>query len=133
MTGMEIHLNPRHTAIFPGTYQELRDYAELLDKVLVELKTGAGRSQDEKRRRLGQFLTELDDANIQSLAVRLISQLLRNEGQVTSQELANIGGKLNSPGAAEIDQTMISQLEELARSLEREQAVAMAGMRGKEL
>lgn len=121
------------TAIFPGMYEEVRDYAELLDKVLVELKGGTGQPQDEKRKKLGQFLTELGSANTRSLAVRLISRLLRNEGQVTPQELANIGGKLNAPEAAEIDQTMISQLEELARSLEQEQAVAMARMRGKEL
>ncbi|MGH9842864.1 MAG: hypothetical protein ACREEM_29350 [Blastocatellia bacterium] len=52
--------------------------------------------------------------------------------KVTPQELANIGGGLNSPDTITIDQAMISQLEELARSLEREQALAMAKMRGKE-
>ena len=121
------------TAIFPGMYEEVRDYAELLDKVLVELKGGTGQPQDEKRKKREQFLKERGSGNTRSLAVRLISRLLRNEGQVTPQELANIGGKLNSSEAAEIDQTMISQLEELARSLEQEQAVAMARMRGKEL
>ncbi|MGH9842219.1 MAG: hypothetical protein ACREEM_25995 [Blastocatellia bacterium] len=119
-------------AIFPRLYKEVRDYAELLDKVLVELKGGTGQPQDEKRRKLGQFLTELGSTNTQSLATRMISRLLWNEGRVTPRELANIGGGLNSPDTITIDQAMISQLEELARSLEREQALAMAKMRGKE-
>jgi hypothetical protein len=114
--------------IFPGMYKEVRDYAELLDKVLVELKGGTGQPQDEKRKRLDHFLTELASANTRSLATRMISRLLRNEGRVKPRELAAISSKLNSPEAAAIDQTMISQLEELARLLEYEQAVAMARM-----
>lgn len=121
------------TAIFSGMYEEVRDYAELLDKVLVELKGGISQPQDEKRKRLGQFLTELGSRNTRSLAVRLIGRLLRSEGQVTPQELASIGNKLSVPITSPIDPEMISQLEELARSLEQEQAVAMARMRGKEL
>ncbi|MCI0387679.1 MAG: hypothetical protein MOB07_02760 [Acidobacteria bacterium] len=121
------------TAIFSGLYEEVRDYAELLDKVLVELKGGISQPQDEKRKKLGRFLTELGSKHTRSLAVRLIGRLLRSEGQVTPQELAKIGSKLNSSETPVIDQTMISQLEELARSLEQEQAVAMARMRGKEL
>jgi len=114
-------------------YEEVRDYAELLDKVLIELKSGVSHPQDEKRKRLGQFLTELDSKHTRSVAVRLISRLLRNEGQVTPQELASIGNTLSVQIALPIDSAMISQLEELARSLEQEQAVAMARMRGKEL
>lgn len=121
------------TAIFSGMYEEVRDYAELLDKVLVELKGGISQPQDEKRKRLGQFLTELGSRNTRSMAVRLIGRLLRSEGQVTPQELASIGNKLSVPITSPIDPEMISQLEELARSLEQEQAVAMARMRGKEL
>jgi hypothetical protein len=90
------------TAIFPGSYQEVRSYAELLDKVLVELKGGAWQPQDEKRKRLARFLTELGSANTRSLTARMISRLLRNEGRVTPQELANIGGKLNAPDAITI-------------------------------
>jgi hypothetical protein len=121
------------TAIFSGMYEEVRDYAELLDKVLIELKSGISQPQDEKRKKLGRFLTELSSDRSRSLAARLIGRLLRSEGQVTPQELASIGNKLNSAEAGAIDQTMISQLEQLARSLEQEQAVAMARMRGKEL
>ena len=121
------------TAIFSGMYEEVRDYAELLDKVLVELKGGISQPQDEKRKRLGQFLTELGSRNTRSLAVRLIGRLLRSEGQVTPQELASIGNRLSALEATSVEPEMISQLEELARSLEQEQAVAMARLRGKEL
>lgn len=38
------------TAIFPGMYEEVRDYAQLLDKVLVELKGGTGQPQDESEK-----------------------------------------------------------------------------------
>lgn len=121
------------TAIFSGMYEEVRDYAELLDKVLVELKGGISQPQDEKRKKLGQFLTEPGSRQTRNLAVRLIGRLLRSAGQVTPQELANIGNRLRASEAASVEPEMISQLEELARSLEQEQAVAMARLRGKEL
>lgn len=121
------------TAMFSGMYEEVRDYAELLDKVLVEVKGGISQPQDEKRKKLSQFLTELGSLHPRNLAVRLISRLLRSEGHVTPQELASIGARLRAPEPSPIDPVMISQLEELARSLEQEQTVAMARMRGKEL
>jgi hypothetical protein len=121
------------TAILSGMYEELREYAELLDKVLVELKGGTSHPRDEKRKKLGQFLTELGSARTTSLTARLIGLLLKNDGSVAPQELARIGARLSSPGGGEVDRTVISRLEELARSLEQEQAAAMARMRGKEL
>ena len=48
-----------HIAMYSGVYEEIRDYAELLDKVLVELKGGTSSPQDESRRKLGQFLKSL--------------------------------------------------------------------------
>jgi hypothetical protein len=113
-------------------YEQLRECAELLDKVLVELKRGTSRPQDEKRKKLAEFLTELGSARTSSMAARLIRLLVKTEGHVSPQELARIGARLISP-TDELDRTAISHLERLARSLEQEQAVAMARMRGKEL
>lgn len=121
------------TAIFSGMYEELRDYAELLDKTLVELKSQNYLPQDERRQQLGQFLRELGAAQSRSLAVRLLGRLLRREGTVAPQELARIGGRLAGQEAIRIDPGMISQLEKLARSLAQEQATALARMRGKDL
>jgi hypothetical protein len=120
------------TAILSGMYEQLRECAELLDKVLVELKGGTSHPQDEKRKKLAEFLTELGSARTSSMAARLIRLLVKAEGDVTPHELARIGARLSSP-TGELDRTAISQLERLARSLEQEQAVAMARMRGKEL
>jgi hypothetical protein len=121
------------TAIFSGMYEELRDYAELLDKTLAELKGQAYLPQNERRQQLGQFLRELGQAQSRSLAVRLLGRILRREGAVAPQELARIGGRLAGAEAVKVDPGMVAQLEQLARSLEQEQATALARMRGQDL
>jgi hypothetical protein len=121
------------TAILSGMYEELREYAELLDKVLIELKGGDSGPASERRKKLGRLLTEMGSARTTSLTARLVGLLLKRERQVTPEELARIGARLGSTTAAEIGLAEITRLEELARSLEQEQAVAMARMRGKEL
>jgi hypothetical protein len=120
------------TAILSGMYDELREYAELLDQVLMELKERSS-EHSEAQKKLGRFLAEVASARTPSLTARLIGALMRREGHTAPDELGRIGARLNSQGSEEIDPAAISKLEELARSLEQEQAVATARMRGKEL
>lgn len=115
-----------HIAMYSGMYEVIREYAELLDKVLIELKVGASTPQDDNRKRLGQFLKSLVSPQKGDLSIRLIKILLRDSDQIDTQELARIGGQLESRS---VDSSIIEPLERLAQSLEQEQAVAMARMR----
>ena len=112
---------------YAGIYDRLREYADLLDKVLVELKGGKGSPDDDKRRKLRFFLESLDADNGEDLPTKLIYILLRDESEVNPGELARIGRQLAS---SEIDRSVIEPLEKLAQALEHEQAGVMARMRG---
>lgn len=115
-----------HVAMYSGVYEEIREYAELLDKVLIELKGGTSSPGDEDRRKLGQFLQSLVTPRKGDLTMRLINILLRDNEEIDPPKLAAIGGRLESEV---VDTSVIGPLEKLAQSLEQEQAVAMARMR----
>lgn len=113
--------------LYAGLYDRLREYAELLDKVLIELKGGKGSAGDEKRKKLRAFLESLGVDNGEDLSTRLIYILLRDESEVNTNELARIGRLLTSN---ELDESAIEPLEKLAQALEHEQTGVMARMRG---
>ena len=115
-----------HIAMYSGVYEEVREYAELLDEVLIELKGGTSSPQDEGRKKLGQFLKRLVKPRKGDLTTRLFNILLRDNDELDPLELSRIGGLLMS---TEADDAVIEPLEKLAKSLEQEQAVAMARMR----
>jgi len=115
-----------HIAMYSGVYEQIREYAVLLDKVLIELKGGTSSPQDESRRNLSQFLKSLVVPQPGDLKMRLINVLLRDNNDLNPPELAEIGERLESE---EVDASVIGPLERLAQSLEQEQAVAMARMR----
>lgn len=119
-------------ARYSGVYDEIREYAEVLDRVLVDLKGGTSSPQDENRQnrqRLAELLISLASPQAGDLSMRLISFLLRDDTGVNPLELAKIGELLR---ATRVENSVIEPLERLAQSLQREQAVAMArmGMRG---
>jgi hypothetical protein len=113
-------------AMYSGVYDEIREYAELLDKVLMDLKGGTSGPQDENRQRLAELLTSLATPGAGDLSIRVISFLLRDDAGVDPAELAKIGKLLKATSA---DNSMIEPLERLAQSLQQEQAVTMARMR----
>lgn len=113
--------------LYAGLYDRLREYAELLDKVLIELKGGKGSPDDEKRKKLRAFLESVGSNKGEDLSTRLIYILLRDESEVNLGELARIGRLITS---SEVNESVVEQLEKLAQALEHEQAGVMARMRG---
>jgi len=114
-------------SLFSGLYQQIHEYAELLDDVLVNLKENTSSLEDKSRQELASFLLDLTNEQCEDLPVRLIALALRNN-KVNLAEIADIGQALQS---TEIDESDIELLEQLAQSLEQEQAGAMERMRGR--
>lgn len=110
-----------------GLYGQMREYAELLDDVLVGLKTGTALPDDDSRQRLADFLTALGADNWQDIPTRVIAMLLRDKAHVEKNDWPALASALLS---GEVDEVVINKLEGLAWSLEQEQAVAMARIRG---
>jgi len=115
------------TGFFSGIYQHARSQAELLDRVLVRLNAGTSRPEDEDRQHLATWLRSLEPPRTEDYGALFARSLLGKHGPSFQQGWGELGDALQqSPVAPSI----IARLEELARVLEQEQAVALARLRG---
>ena len=113
-----------------GTYQRVRDLAELVDRALVALRvvrnTGASRAHDAVQETLGRLLIALSDEANSDLSARMLFHLLEDAPGMEPARLREIGEaiRLGLP-----TDPVLSWLEQLARALEFEQVQATARMR----
>jgi hypothetical protein len=115
------------TGLFSGIYEGIRDHADLLDRVLVQLKAGTSTAANDERQRLAAWLMVLDDDHVADYSARMIRPMLRSQRPRLPGGWAEVGESLR---AGAVSAALIGRLEELARALEREQAAAMARLRG---
>ena len=115
------------TGLFSGIYQGIRDHADLLDRVLVRLKAGTSSPADDERRRLAAWLASLAESPTMDAAARTIRVLLRGQGAAMQRGWTELGESLR---AEPVSPAVVDRLEDLARALEREQAAALARLRG---
>jgi len=108
-----------------GLYSAIRGLAELVDTVLLDLKSGLVTDRGDRRRQLGSFLIRLADTNSRDVNSNLFRVLVRdsckgpfNPEQVGKQLLADDTGKES-----------IDTLETLAAILENERTSMLARMR----
>jgi hypothetical protein len=113
-----------------GTYQRVRDLAELVDRALVALRvarhSGASRASDGVQETLSRFLIALSDEANSDLSARMLFHLLEDVPGMAPARLREIGEaiRLGLP-----TDSVLSWLEQLARALEFEQVQATARMK----
>ena len=114
------------TGLYAGVYDHLRGYAELVDKVLIQMKTGSASPDEDKLKSLRAFLELISGTSAEDVSGRLIRMLLADESEINLADYGRIGRLLTS---GEFDSSIIEPLEKLAMALEHEQAGVMARMR----
>lgn len=115
-------------SVHSGLYSAVRGLAELVDGVLLDLKSGlATTERGDRRRQLGNLLIRVADAtdrdvnsNVFRVLVRDSSKGYFDPGEVGKQLLADDAGKES-----------IDKLEVLAGILENERTSMLARMRGR--
>lgn len=117
-----------NTGLHSGLYSQIREYAELLDQVLLGLKAGDPDAHKEARLKLGNALASIGSRAGGDLRAQLLASLLREAGRPTADRLAEIGrqivdGQATSP--------LLNDLELLARTLERERVGTFAKIQGR--
>jgi hypothetical protein len=113
------------TTLYSSLYQQISQYAELIDETLIAF---VSKRRDVKlEKRLGDMLIELANPNEGHLAPRMISQMILDEDAIGSNELEAAGKSLQDGNIDEITKGVI---EQVARLLEQERTKAMARMRG---
>jgi hypothetical protein len=113
-------------AIFTGGYQNVRDYAESVDRVLLDLKSGTQPSE-ETLEPVMQFLDALREEQSASQHVQFLGVLWRRHGQVGKARLARMTSELREH---RVGPDTVHDLETLANALDQERAEILQRIRG---
>lgn len=114
------------TGIHAGGYQRVRDYAETVDRLLLDLK--AGRTPpDETIDPVVSFLEALASEREAPAAVQALGALLRRRTALPSAKLKGIAEELKAghPSLASLE-----ELEAVASALDEERAAISARLLG---
>lgn len=112
--------------IHPGVYAQIRDYAELVDRVLVTLRRDTTISGDSQHQ-LALLLTSMGDKRV-SAQGKLLEWVIKEGGGPAPHRLCEMGRQLST---SKVTAELLGDLESLARALERERATAFAKMQGR--
>lgn len=113
--------------LYSGIYQHIREYAELVDEVLITLKADGAKAERASREKLSDLLTGLVAERANSLPLRMVGLLIVGDDANSRARWVRVAKLLKS---AVVDAALIAELESLAQTLEQIQSDAMAKMRG---
>lgn len=114
-----------NSGFYSSIYQLIREYAELVDSVLISLKKDPN-NNDPNKEKLALLLEDLTQRTSDDLSMRIISIMLGEEGN-DSQHWGDLSEALR---ASRPSPTLIEDLENFALLLEQQQADALEKMRG---
>jgi len=117
-----------YSGLYSGLYVRVRDYAQLLDDVLIGLKTGTSSPSDERRKQLARLLLGTTTTPHSNLSAQILQIFLQTEATLDRRQLDDVGNALLS---SEPTPNLIEKLEGFATALEQERAGILAKMRGR--
>lgn len=113
--------------LYSGIYQQIREVAELVDDVLINLKSEVDKADKSSRQKLGELLEQLVAERTDTLQLRMVALLVIGDNANSRKKWARVANLLKSD---KVDNVLIDELDSLAQLLEQMQADAMAKMRG---
>jgi hypothetical protein len=113
--------------LYTHLYAQLRDCAELIDQVIIDLETKGSAAGTKGRETLAGLLRALQAAPASSLDAMLLANVLR-ESRVAGR--SNWNEVADAIDRGDASRAVIGRLEELARVLESERADMHARMHG---
>jgi hypothetical protein len=117
-----------NTGLYSGLYAWVRQYAELLDEVIIRLKSGESTPNDPGRRKLAALLFAVEKSVPVDLSSQLLAVLLREQDAGRPGQWSEVGEALLSQ---DVGPPVIDRLERLARAIEHERAGMFSKMRGR--
>lgn len=115
------------TTLYSGLYQQLSQYAELVDDVLLSMVGDNPEKNVQLYKRLGGLLEDLLTESEGRLSTKIIAQLLWDDDDIVQNELPEVAKGLRS---GKVDKTAKEVLERFARLLEQERTTIMSRIRG---
>jgi hypothetical protein len=113
--------------LYTHLYIQLRDCAELIDQVIVQLETMAGSSHAKEREALASLLRTLQLAPASNLNATVLANVLRESRLAGKANWNEIADAIDRGDASK---AVIGQLEELACAVESERAEMHARIQG---
>ena len=117
-----------YSGLYSGLYVRIRDYAQLLDDVLIDLKRGNSSPNDERRKELARLLSGTPTTPRSNLSAQIFQVFLHTEAALDRRQMEEVGSALLS---ANPPPALIEKLESFAAALEQERAGILAKMRGR--
>jgi len=114
------------TGLHAGLYEYARVLADLVDSVLVEVKTKPTGPISAERRRLGDILLASTSKHWSDMSSRLLALTLEDMPEFKPKDWRDVGRALLSES---VDGGLTARLERLAQVLEREQLDAASRIR----
>jgi hypothetical protein len=117
-----------YSGLYSGLYARIRDYAQLLDDVLIGLKSGNSSPNDERRKELAHLLLGTSTTSRSNLSAQIFQIFLQTEAAPDRRQMEEVGSALLS---ANPPHALVEKLESFATALEQERAGILAKMRGR--
>jgi hypothetical protein len=105
--------------LYAHLYSHIRDCAELIDHVIVDLETGGGTDAQSERETLAAILRTLQAAPFTTLSTTLLSTVLKDRRMSAVPDWGKIADGIVRGDASK---AVVEPLGELARALESERA-----------
>jgi hypothetical protein len=105
--------------VYTHLYSHIRDCAELIDHVIVDLETGGSTSGQSEREALASLLRTLQAAPFTTLSTTLLSTVLKDRRMPVAPDWATVADGILR---CEASKAVVEPLGELARALETERA-----------
>lgn len=112
--------------LFSAFYEQINEAAELLDEVLIALKTGSSQPGDESRQRLSNWLESMASVRSSDFGAQLMTMIMR-DANIAPQKWQRLSDALRQ-GPVEVG--TVEELGRLAEAMEQRRAGTMARMRG---
>lgn len=113
--------------VHSSLYQRVRDYGQMVDEVLLSIRSGGSTRVDPSRRKLGELLVGLGATSPPDLATAWLGMLIGVADVRARGEWEKVGRALL---AAKDDGYVIDKLKQLAQRFEEQRIEALAKMRG---
>ena len=107
------------TSLYSSLYEQVLEYAALVDDVLVSIKDDTSSPNDVSRQKLAKFLTIFASDQWDELPSRLVALMLSEKSGFAQKDWARVSTALLSN---ETDDFLVESLEHLAKSLQHKHA-----------
>jgi len=115
------------TGLYLGIYQQIREYAELVDDLIVKLKDPPHDVDKTNIENFGDVLLNISNNKAPDLSTRIIGMILENNKFLTRVNISALGRQLKD---LELDKSLLPDLQNLAIALEQERVEVLARMKG---